>query len=146
MEKCAFRKTSLKFLGHMIDQDGIRADPDKTAAIQRMETPKSITDLRRFMGMVNQLGKFSPNISDLNQPLRALLSTKKCLGMGPRAGARLRAHQGRIGQADSPGTVRPESQNQGVSRRFLIWPRGGPLTTTTRGLLETGCVCFKINE
>lgn len=102
MEKCAFCKTSLKFLGHIIDQDGIRADPDKTAAIQRMETPKNITDLRRFMGMVNQLGKFSPNISDLNQPLRALLNAWV---WGPRAGARICARQRRIGQADGSGFI-----------------------------------------
>ena len=32
-EKCAFSQRSLKFLGHVIDERGIRADPDKTAAI-----------------------------------------------------------------------------------------------------------------
>ena len=57
--------------------------------------------------------------------------------MGPRAGARLRAHKGRIGQADRPGTVRPESQNQGVSRRFLIRPRGGPVVYASRSMNET---------
>ena len=33
--KCEFGKTSLKFLGHVIDQNGIRPDPDKTAAIMK---------------------------------------------------------------------------------------------------------------
>lgn len=82
-EKCAFSQHSLKFLGHMIDEQGIRADPDKTAAIQDMSTPKSITDLRRFMGMVNQLGKFSHKIAELGQPLRACLSTKNSWTWGP---------------------------------------------------------------
>ena len=75
-DKCKFNQRSIKFLGHLIDQDGVRADPDKTAAIRDMDTPKSITDLRRFMGMVNQLGKFTPMTTDLSQPLRDLLSTK----------------------------------------------------------------------
>ena len=81
--KCAFRQKSVKFIGHMIDEHGIRADPDKTAAVRDMDTPKSITELRRFMGMVNQLGKFSHQIADLGQPLRALLSIKNAWMWGP---------------------------------------------------------------
>lgn len=76
IEKCEFQKTRLLFLGHIIDRNGISADPSKTSAIVRMESPKSITELRRFMGMVNQLGKFSSHIAELAQPLRELLSTK----------------------------------------------------------------------
>ena len=68
-EKCAFRQSSVKFLGHLIGQDGVRADPEKTSAIRDMETPQSVSDLRRFLGMVNQLGKFSQRISELTQPL-----------------------------------------------------------------------------
>ena len=49
----------MKFLGHLIGQDGVRADPEKTSAISDMETPQSVSDLMRFLGMVNQLGKFS---------------------------------------------------------------------------------------
>ena len=65
------------FLGHVIDQRGITADPNKTAAIQQMETPKSISELHGFLGMINQLGEFSPNIAELSKPLQELLSTKK---------------------------------------------------------------------
>ena len=75
--KCEFSKTSVKFLGHYISKEGVRADPDKTAAICRMEPPRSVADLRRFMGMVNQMGKFSPNIAEIGKPLRELLSTKR---------------------------------------------------------------------
>ena len=41
-----------------------------------MKPPCSITELRRFMGMVNQMTKFSPNIAHLSKPLWELLSTK----------------------------------------------------------------------
>ena len=76
-DKCEFGKTCLKFLGHVIDQSGIRADPDKTAAIMGMQPPTTVPELRRFMGMVNQLGKFTPRLTDLTQPLRELLSKSK---------------------------------------------------------------------
>ena len=76
-EKCEFRKRQVKFLGHLIDAEGIRADPEKTAALQEMPTPKTISELCRFMGMANQLGKFSPWLAELSQPLQELLSTKQ---------------------------------------------------------------------
>ena len=50
-EKCEFNKTSLTLLGHSIDEKGISPDPRKTAAISKMASPKSTTELRRFMGM-----------------------------------------------------------------------------------------------
>ena len=74
--KCEFSKTTVMFLGYVIDRTGVKADPDKTNVICKMESPKSVSDLRRFLGMVNQMGKFSPNIAELTQPMRELLSSK----------------------------------------------------------------------
>ena len=42
-----------------------------------------MSDLRRFLGLVNQLGKFSPNIAELTQPLRELLNSKRTWLWGP---------------------------------------------------------------
>ena len=58
----------------MIDKEGISQDPTKIAAIKDMPQPKNIKELQRFLGMVNQLGKFSSNISTISAPLRMLLS------------------------------------------------------------------------
>ena len=82
-KKCEFGKEQLKFLGHLIDREGIRADPDKITAITEMKAPTHVSELRRFMGMANQLGKFSPNLADLTQPLRQLLSKKSSWLWGP---------------------------------------------------------------
>ena len=73
-EKCVFCKSKLTFLGHLIDENGIQADPEKTTAIVRMKATTHVTELRRFLGMANQLGKFSPNLANLTQPLRELLT------------------------------------------------------------------------
>ena len=75
-EKCLFGQDSLKFLGHVVNKYGISADPDKVTAIKQMEAPQNISALRRFLGMVNQLGKFSSRLATTTQPLRALLSKK----------------------------------------------------------------------
>ena len=83
VNKCAFRQTRKKFLGHIIDKNGVSADPEKTAAITRMPPPTTITELRRFLGMVNQLSKFSIHLSELTYPLRQLLSTKNAWTWNP---------------------------------------------------------------
>lgn len=76
-QKCEFGKQLLKFLRHIIDHNGVHPDPDKTSAIREMQPPGNITELRRFLGMVNQLGKFSPNLARITQPLRELLKQKQ---------------------------------------------------------------------
>ena len=75
-EKCEFSKKRVKFLGHILDGYGVHADPEKVAAIRNMETPKNVSDIRRFLGMVNQLGKFSSDIAEHSKPLRELLLKK----------------------------------------------------------------------
>lgn len=54
----------------------IQADPFKTTAIAKMKAPESVPQLRHFMGMVNQLGRFSPNHVELTQPQGRYLARK----------------------------------------------------------------------
>ena len=82
-EKCVFHKNKLTFLGHIISKDGISPDPAKTSAIVNTGTPKSVSDLRMFLGMANQLGKFTPQLANMSQPLRELMSPKKAWQWGP---------------------------------------------------------------
>ena len=72
-EKCEFGVKQVKFLGHKISAQGIEADPDKIKAILNMPEPQNIEGVRRFMGMVNYVGKFSPHLPTLTKPLRDLL-------------------------------------------------------------------------
>ena len=51
-------------------------DPAKVSAILQVPEPTNIGDVRRFLGMVNQLSKFSPNVADKTQPLRDVLSKR----------------------------------------------------------------------
>ena len=64
-------KTKLTFLGLLINADNIRADPEKTKAIINMipRAPTSVSDLRRFLEIVNQLGKFTPNLAQTHSHL-----------------------------------------------------------------------------
>ena len=72
-EKCVFAAEEVKFLGHIITAEGVKSDPDKVKAIVEMETPQTKVELQRFLGMINYLGKFVPNLSEKTAPLRELL-------------------------------------------------------------------------
>ena len=72
----------MKFLGHILSQDGVRSDPDKVAAVVNMEEPMSVKELRCFLGMVNQLSKFMPHLAEMTKLLRDLLSNKNQLMWG----------------------------------------------------------------
>ena len=73
--KCKFSHNKIVFLGHVIDANRISADPAKTEAIKKMRVPTNVSELRRLMGMINQLNKFSPNVAQLSKPLRELLKS-----------------------------------------------------------------------
>ena len=73
MEKCQFSQSRVTFLGQVIDSTGIRPDPNKRSAIQKVPAPQNVGEMHRFLGMANQLSKFPPNLADQNKPLRELL-------------------------------------------------------------------------
>lgn len=81
--KCEFSKDKVTYLGQVISSSGIQPDPDKVKAILEMKEPENISEVRQFLGMANQLGKFTSNLSDLTKPLRDLLSHKSSWHWGP---------------------------------------------------------------
>ena len=73
-QKCHFSQSQVKFLGQVVDNDGIRPDPDKVRAIREVQPPRNVSDVRRFLGMSNHLSKFAPNLAEKTKPLRELLN------------------------------------------------------------------------
>ena len=73
-EKCEFSQSRVKFLGHIVDGNGIQPDPEKVQAIQAMKKPTNTSEVRRFLGMTNQLAKFAPSLAEKAKPFWDLLS------------------------------------------------------------------------
>ena len=71
-DKCKFAQTT-KFLGHIIDHEGVQPDPEKVSAINLFQPPKDVKGVKHFLGMANQLAKFLLNLSEIVSPLRKLL-------------------------------------------------------------------------
>ena len=70
--KLKFKMTSVGYMGHIISDTGLSADPEKIRAIKQMPKPTDIQGIQRLIGMANYLSKFLPNLSDTCEPLRRL--------------------------------------------------------------------------
>lgn len=70
--KCVYGVTEMKFLGHVLSADGIKPDTDKLESIRSFREPKSGEEVRSFLGLVNYVGKFIPDLATLTYPLRQL--------------------------------------------------------------------------
>ena len=81
--KCEFRKTTIKYLGHILGPNGVSADPDRVEGINQLEAPTDVHGVRRLLGMINQLGKFTPLLAEYSKPIRDLLSSKNEFYWGP---------------------------------------------------------------
>ena len=51
--KCTFLEDSVEYLGHRVDAEGLRATPEKIAAIQNAPQPQNVQQLRSFLGLLN---------------------------------------------------------------------------------------------
>ena len=71
--KYQIRKQTIVFLRNIILLEGIKIDPSKTEVITKIPLPRSVNELQRFLGMINYLGKFIPNIAEHTTPLHNLL-------------------------------------------------------------------------
>ena len=75
--KCAFGVTSGKFLGFIIHEKGIDANPEKVQAIINMQSPRTIKDLQRLNGRLVVMSRFLARSGDRCLPFfRALKSPK----------------------------------------------------------------------
>ena len=72
-DKVKFKLNELSYVGHFISVGGLKPDPAKVEAILRMPPSKDMQGLRRLMGMVNYLQKFTSGLSEVTKPMRDLL-------------------------------------------------------------------------
>ena len=63
--KCIFKQDSISFYGVTLSSDGVKPDPRKIEAIKYLPEPKSEALLQSFLGIVNYLSRFSPNIAKM---------------------------------------------------------------------------------
>jgi len=64
-------------LGHIIDNQGLRALPEKTAIIEAWTTPKNQKQLQIYLGIVSYISQFIPHLASITAPLTSLTGTEE---------------------------------------------------------------------
>ena len=67
--KCTFFKTEITYLGHLITSEGVATDPKKIEAVIKWPRPKTVHDVRSFLGFVGYYRRFIKGFSALSRPL-----------------------------------------------------------------------------
>ena len=76
-KKCDFFKEQVSFLGHLVSSEGVKCEPDKINAVKNWPTPKTVTDVRSFLGFTNYYRRFIESYSHTASPLTALTEKGK---------------------------------------------------------------------
>lgn len=71
--KCKLFRSSVKYLGHVISEDGIATDPEKTKAVQELPIPTNVHELRSTIGFLSYYRRFVKDFAQVAKPLHDLL-------------------------------------------------------------------------
>ena len=72
--KCHFFKEEIEYLGHVVSGKGISTNPKKVEAVAKWPTPRTVYDVRSFLGFVGYYRKFIKNFSKIAKPIREVIT------------------------------------------------------------------------
>ena len=67
--KFQFAERTLVWASYKVQQSGVSVDPAKLQALADFPQPTNITELRSFLGLVEQLAGFSSDVAEAKGPL-----------------------------------------------------------------------------
>ena len=76
-DKCKILQNEVKFLGHVINGDGIAMDPDKIKIVSQWPEPKNVRELRGFLGLTGYYRRFIRDYAEITEPLNRLLESAR---------------------------------------------------------------------
>ena len=72
LEKCQFNMTHVDFMGMVLSDHGVGLHESKVKAVLEFRQPKTVSEVKSFLGLVNFSGRFIPNLASIAEPLRKL--------------------------------------------------------------------------
>ena len=112
-DKLKLKMAQVPYMEQLLNREGLRVDPKKVDAIEKMPAPKDAKAVQRLLGSVNYLAKFVPHLSNIMQPLRRLLDkdTGWCW---------LHTHQHAFGEMKKALTMTPALSYYDVMKPVVI--------------------------
>jgi transposase InsO family protein len=80
--KCTFAKQQVNYLGHVISNKGIHADPKKISAVEHWPIPTCVKEIQSFLGLASYYRKFVQGFATIAAPLHQLCSSKTVFQWG----------------------------------------------------------------
>nr|ABG66123.1 retrotransposon protein, putative, Ty3-gypsy subclass [Oryza sativa Japonica Group] len=71
--KCDFWLSEVKFLGHVITAQGVAVDPSNVESVTKWTPPKTVSQIRSFLGLAGYYRRFIENFSRIARPMTQLL-------------------------------------------------------------------------
>jgi hypothetical protein len=84
-KKCLFGLEEGKLLGHIISKEGIRIDPSRIEAILKIEHPRNLKEFQSFIGKINFLRRFIPNLAELLRHITNMLKKDAKIKWNPKS-------------------------------------------------------------
>ena len=73
IDKCEFLKKEVAYLGHVLNQNGVKPDEGKITAVKEFPVPKTQKNVRQFLGLSGFYRRFLRNYAKIARPLFDLL-------------------------------------------------------------------------
>lgn len=83
--KCCLLRQEVQYLGHRVSNKGVSPDPDKVKCVQGWPTPRTVKELRSFLGLAGYYRRFVKDFAKIASPLHELLT-----GLGPTQSSKKR--------------------------------------------------------
>ena len=83
--KCEFLRQNLPFLGHIVSREGIQVDLIKTSPVRQYPVPKSVTEIKSFLGLCSYYRRYVRNFAAIARPLHQLTEKTKEFHWSPEA-------------------------------------------------------------
>ena len=77
LKKSEFCKPEIKYLGYVVNKHGLSTDPEKIQCIKDFPVPKTVKEVRSFIGLASYYRRFIKNFAFIADPIHKLMGGKK---------------------------------------------------------------------
>nr|AAQ56540.1 putative gag-pol polyprotein [Oryza sativa Japonica Group] len=114
LSKCEFWLSEVKFLGHVISAKGVAVDPETVTAVTDWKQPKTVTQVRSFLGLAGYYRRFIENFSKIARPMTQLLKKEEKFVWSPQCEKAFQTLKEKL--VSSPVLILPDTRKD-----FLVY-------------------------